>query len=137
VAIKVRDSGRYELVEDEHGHRFLVLGKRWYVWIKGRKSPILVRTDSGHRRQRVLQRGRYLHVDFEDDPKFRDMPHVFLEKGDQYEELVLPNGFPTLADPQKRLVVSRKTLPKSELDDYLGRASARTRRRFASPRPTR
>lgn len=122
----MRDSGRYELVEDEHGHRFLVLGKRWYAWIEGQKSPILVRTGSEHRRERVLQRGRYLHVDFENDPKFRDLPHVFLEKGDKYRELLLPNGFPTRADPQKRLVVSRKTLPKTELEDYLGRAVARS-----------
>jgi hypothetical protein len=119
MAIKVKDRGRYELVEDEHGHRFLIVGKRWYVWIEGKKSPILVRTGSDHRRKRVLQRGEFLYVDFKRDPKFRDMPHLFLEKGRHYWELLLPNGLPSSTDPQKRLVVSRKALPKKELEDYL------------------
>jgi hypothetical protein len=118
MAIEVKDRGGYELVEDEHGHRFLVLGKRWYAWIEGKKSPILVRTDSDHRKERVLQRGKFLYVDFKDEPKFRDVPHLFLEKGDEYQELLLPNGFPTRSDPQKRLVVSRKALPKKELEHY-------------------
>ena len=121
MAIKVRSRGRYELVEDEHGHRFVVLGgTRWYAWIEGQKSPLLVRTGSTHRKQRILQRGRYFYVEFKDDPKFRDVPHLFLERGGEYQELVLPNGLPTGPDPQKRLVVSRHTVPKRELEDYLG-----------------
>lgn len=124
MAVKIKDRGRYELVEDEHGHRFLVLGRRWYAWVEGQKSPILVRTDSDHRKERVLRRGNFLHVDFKNEPKFRDVPHLFLENGDEYEELLLPNGLPTGTDPQKRLVVPHKALSKKELEDRLGHAVA-------------
>jgi hypothetical protein len=137
VAIKIISRGRYELYEDEHGHRFVVLGGRhWYAWIQGQKSPLLVRTGSNHRTQRVLQRGKYFYVDFKGDPEFRDLPHLFLERGDKYQELVLPNGLPTGSDPQKRLVVSRHTLPKSELENYLGARAVTPRRdRSRAARP--
>ena len=82
MALSIISRGRYELFEDEHGHRFVALGgRRAYAWIEGQKSPLLVRTGSNHRKQRVLQR--------------RDMPHLFLESGEEYQELVLPNGLPT------------------------------------------
>lgn len=123
MSIKIKDSGQYELVQDSHRHRFLVLnGKKWYVWIQGQKSPIVVRTDSSHEIKRVVQRGKCYYVDFKDDPKFRDMPHLFLQKGDEYQEFLLPNGFPTQSDPQKRFVVTRKTIPADELEAYLGAA---------------
>ena len=126
MAIRLKNRGRYELVEDEHGHRFLTLdSRRWYAWIDGQKSPLLVRTGSNHRKERVVQRGKYFYVDFKDDPKFRDVPHLFLEREDEYQEILLPNGFPTRSDPQKRLVLSRHTLAKSELEDYLAQAAAR------------
>jgi hypothetical protein len=125
MTVKVKDSGRYELLEDEHGHRFLVLnGARWYVWVAGQKSPIIVRTDSGHQIERRVQRGRFYFVDFKDDPEFRDQPHLFLQNGDAYQEFLLPNGLPTQRDPQKRLVVTRKKIAKKELERYLKRAAA-------------
>jgi hypothetical protein len=125
MAVKVKALGRYELFEDEHRHRFLVLdGERWYVWIEGQKSPIIVRTRPGHSKKRVIQRGKFFYVDFEDDPKFSDMPHLFLQKGQRYLEFLLPNGLPDDRDPQKRFVVTRKTLAREALEDYLKQAGA-------------
>jgi hypothetical protein len=141
MPVKVKDSGKYDLFEDEHGHRFLVLdGKRWYAWIDAQRSPILVRTNSDHRKKRELQSGRFYFVDFDRDPKFRDMPHLFLQKGEQYQEFLLPNGLPTENDPQVRFVVTRHTLPKRDLESYLkhpappGPGDERARRRTASAR---
>jgi hypothetical protein len=125
MAVNVKASGRYDLFEDEHHHRFLVLdGKRWYVWIEGQKSPILVRTDSHHHKKRDLQHGKFVLADFKDDPEFRDLPHLFLQKGERYREFLLPNGLPTPRDPQKRFVVTRHMLPKKKLDQYLTHAAA-------------
>jgi hypothetical protein len=133
--MKVRASGKYALYEDAHRHRFLVLdGRRWYVWIEGQQSPIIVRTDSDHEIKRTVQQGKYFLVDFKDDPDFRDMPHLFLQKGERYREFLLPNGLPTDRDPQKRFVVTRKTLAKEELEAYLRpvmRAPRRSRARHA------
>lgn len=121
MGIKLKASGKYELREDEHRHRFIVLeGKGWYVWVDGQKSPILVRSSPGHPTARPVQRGKFYLVDFEDDPEFRDVPHLFLQRGQRYREFLLPNGLPTKRDPQKRLVVTRKTVPARKLEQHLG-----------------
>jgi hypothetical protein len=138
MGVRVKASGRYELFEDQHGHRFLVLdAKRWYVWIEGQKSPIIVRTRPGRSKKRVIQKGKFFYVDFEDDPKFSDMPHLFLQKGQRYLEFLLPNGLPDERDPQKRLVVTQKTITRRELENYLKeegamRAPPRSRARHAA-----
>jgi hypothetical protein len=120
MGIRVKAAGRYELREDEHRHRFLVLdGKDWYVWIDGQKSPLLVRGHPGHRSARPVQRGKFYLVDFRDEPDFRDLPHLFLQKGARYREFVLPNGLPTKRDPQKRLVVTRKLISPRKLEQRL------------------
>jgi hypothetical protein len=126
MGVRVKAAGRYQLREDEHRHRFLVLdGKHWYVWISGQQSPILVRSPRAHPASRPVQRGRYYLVDFKDDPEFRDLPHLFLQKGERYQELLLPNGLPTARDPQKRLVLTRKLLPPSKVEGLAGqRATA-------------
>jgi hypothetical protein len=120
MPVRVLERGKYELFEDAHGHRFLVLdGNRWYAWIDAQRSPLLVRTDSDHEIERTLQRGRFLLVNFRRDPKFKDMPHLFLQKGDEYQEYLLPSGLPSPRDPQVRFVVTRNSLPRKELEDYL------------------
>jgi hypothetical protein len=120
MGLKIEDSGSYKLLQDAHGHRFLVLNdERWFVWIEGQKSPLIVRTGPGHDKLRTVRRGRFHLVDFEDDANFRDMPHLFLQAGERYQEFVLPNGLPDERDPQKRFVVTRHFLPKRELERYL------------------
>jgi hypothetical protein len=120
MSAKVKAKGEYDLIEDQHRHRFIVLnGRRWYAIIGGQKSPILVRTDSDHQKKRELQHGEFLYVDFKNDPEFRDMPHLFLQKNGRYREFLLPNGFPTRQDPQKRLVITRHMVPKEKLQKYL------------------
>jgi hypothetical protein len=120
MGIEIQDSGRYALMQDAHGHRFLVLNdERWFVWIEGQKSPLIVRTGPGHEKLRTVRRGRFYLVDFQDDPNFRDMPHLFLQSGERYQEFLLPNGLPDERDPQKRFVVTRNFLPKRELERYL------------------
>jgi hypothetical protein len=120
MPVRVLERGKYELFEDAHGHRFLVLdGDHWYAWIAAQRSPILVRTDSDHEIKRTVQRGKYFLVDFRQDPKFKDMPHLFLQKGDEYQEYLLPSGLPSQRDPQVRFVVTRNTLARKELEDYL------------------
>lgn len=47
---------------------------------------------------------------FVDDPKFKDMPHLFLQRDGGYFEWLLPNGLPSEADPQKRVVLTDEVL---------------------------
>jgi hypothetical protein len=116
----VREKGRYELFETNHHHRILVLNNRqWFAWVRGQQGDILVLTDSDHQKARTLQQGQFYLVDFEDDPKYKDMPHLFLQDGDRYQELMLPNGLPTEQDRQKRVVKTDQTLPREKLEEYL------------------
>ena len=83
MPVDVEERGDYELFETTHGHRILVLnGERWFAWVEGDKGEILVLSDSDHREDRAIQQGEFYLANFEDDPKFRDNPHLFLQKGD-------------------------------------------------------
>jgi hypothetical protein len=116
----VREKGHYELFETNHHHRILVLNNRqWFAWVQGQQGDILVLTDSDHQKARTLQQGQFYLVDFEDDPKYKDMPHLFLQDGDRYQELMLPNGLPTEQDRQKRVVKTDEPLPREKLEGYL------------------
>lgn len=82
MPVKVKQQGQYELFETSHKHRILVLDdKQWYAAVEGQQGDILVHSDSDHERSRTLQKGVFYIIDFKDDPKFNDVPHLFLEKG--------------------------------------------------------
>ena len=51
----------------------------------------------------------------EDDPKFQDTPHLFLQEGDRFEEAILPNDLLDDQDKQKRIVATNETVPWDEL----------------------
>jgi hypothetical protein len=120
MSVKVKDKGHYKLFETTHGHRILVLNnKRWFAWIEGQQGEILAHSDSDHQKDHTIQKGEFYLVDFENDPKYKGMPHLFLQKEDHFEELVLPNGLPTEEDHQKKLVTTDETVPRDELTNYL------------------
>lgn len=116
----VKQQGHYELFETNHHHRILVLNdEQWYAWVQGQQSEILVHSDSDHEKDHTIQEGDFRLVEFQDDPRFKDMPHLFLEHEDHYDELMLPNGLPTESDHQKNLVPTDETLDKQDLEQYL------------------
>lgn len=120
MPVDVKDKGRYELFDSTHGHRILVLdGKRFYAWVHGRRGEIIVHTDSDHQKDHTLQRGKFFLVDFRNDPKFKDMIHLFLQKGDRFEEIMLPNGLPTESDAQKKIVRTKDSIATEDLERYL------------------
>jgi hypothetical protein len=117
---KVREKGHYELFETNHHHRILVLNdKEWYAWVQGQKGEILVHSDSDHVKDHTISEGQFYLVDFENDPKYKDMPHLFLQKDGRFDELMVPNGLPTDQDMQKLVVKTDETLPEEKLKDYL------------------
>ncbi len=120
MTVKINDKGNYELFETTRGHRILVLnGERWFAWVEGQQGEILVHTDSDHEKDHTIQEGEFYLADFEDDPNYRDMPHLFLQKEDRFEELILPNGLPTEQDKQKKIVSTDETVPQDELTSHL------------------
>ena len=120
MTVKINDKGDYELFETTRGHRILVLnGERWFAWVEGQQGEILVHTDSDHEKDHPIQAGEFYLADFEDDPNYRDMPHLFLQNEDRFEELILPNGLPTEQDKQKKIVSTDETVPQNELTSHL------------------
>ena len=120
MPVKVQSQGHYQLFETTHQHRVLVLDqKQWFAWVQAQQGEILVRSDADHQKHHTIQDGEFYLVDFEHDPTYKDMLHLFLQKGDRYEEVMLPNGLPTEKDHQKKLVKTHNTLAKDEFAGYL------------------
>ena len=116
----VQRHGRYALFETPRENRVLTLGSDlWFAWVKGDQGDILVRSDEDHERARTIQEGEYYLVDFQADPSFTDVPHLFLERDDHFQELILPNGLPTQDDSQRRVVETEKTMDRDELERNL------------------
>jgi hypothetical protein len=145
MPVRIEDKGEYELFETNHGHEILVLDgnqgkKKWFAIVRGEKGDIVVRSDSDHIKERTLRRGKFYLVDFVEDPKFKDMPHLFLQRNGKYEEWMLPNGLPTSSDPQKRVVLTDYTVGRDELERYLrhpappGPGEERARQSAKAPR---
>ena len=120
MSATVQRHGRYTMFETPIGNRILALGENlWFAWVPGEQGEILVRSDSSHERDRTIHEGEFYLVDFEDDESFRDVPHLFLEENDAFREIILPNGLPTDADTQKRVIGTDKTIARSELERQL------------------
>ena len=116
----VQRHGRYALFETPSENRILTLGSDlWFAWVKGDQGVILVRSDEDHERAQTIQEGEYYLVDFQADPSFTDVPHLFLERDDHFQELILPNGLPTQDDTQRRVVETEKTMERDELERNL------------------
>jgi hypothetical protein len=53
------------------------------------------------------------------------VPHLFLERDDHFQELILPNGLPTQDDRQRRVVETEKTMDRDELERNLAGSTRR------------
>ncbi len=116
----VQRRGRYTLFATPRQNRILVLGRdQWFAWVGGQQGDILVRSNEEHERDRTIQEGEYYLVDFEGDPDFTDVPHLFLERNGEFVEVILPNGLPTDNDMQKRVVGTEKTIDSAALKRHL------------------
>jgi hypothetical protein len=117
---ELKRHGHYELIETTHGHQILNLDDReWYAIVEGQQGDIIVHSNSDHQKKKTLDKGEFYLADFQDDPEFSDMPHLFLEKNSGYIDFVLPNGLPSKSDHQKKLVRSDKSIPKDIVKEHV------------------
>jgi hypothetical protein len=94
--------------------------ERWLAWVEGQQGEILVHSDSDHQKDHTIQEGQFYVAEFEDDPKFQNnQPHLFLQEGDRFRELIVPNGLPTEHDHQKKVIATDDTVSKDELTQHL------------------
>lgn len=128
----VKKHGHYELIETTKGHQVLNLdNKEWYALVEGQQGGLVVHSDSDHEKKKTLQEGEFFLADFKDDPEFQDMPHLFLEQGSHYLELILPNGLPTKSDHQKKLIRTDEQVPKNKVKEHVeGKGDAGTEKQY-------
>ncbi len=121
MSSKTKSTGRYELFKSTKGNDILHLKRiGWNALVEGQKGEIIVHSDSNHQKERNLQEGVYYYIaDFEGDPDFNDVPHLFLEKGEKFKEYILPNGLPASKDTQKKIITSKSLISKAKLASRL------------------
>lgn len=116
----LKKEGEYELFETNHGHEIINLNQEiFFALVKGQQGDLIVRSNSKHTKDRTISKGKFYYIDFEDDPKFKDMPHLFLENGDHYMELILPEGLPNENNYQKKLVRPNEKLSLDNILTYI------------------
>lgn len=117
-SIKIEGEG--ELFETTKGNQILNLDDdNFYALVEGQKGDIIVKSDSDHEKSRSISKGKFYYVDFEDDPEFQDMPHLFIEDENQYREFILPQGLPDSKDYQKKIIRSDKMVPEYKVKEHL------------------
>ena len=117
---KLEKEGKYELFETNHGNEILNLNdKDFYAIVNGQKGQILVKSNADHEKKKTIQKGQFYLADFEDDPEFRDMPHLFLKDGSKYSELILPNDVPTKGDHQKKLITTKTKVGEAKVKEHV------------------
>lgn len=130
---KLKKEGNFELFKTTKGNEILNLDdKQFYALVKGQLGDIIVHSDSDHKKQDSISKGKYYYADFNNDPEFRDMLHLFLEDGSKFLELILPRGLPAKGDPQKKLVRTKNKLPKGKVMEHVkGKGDKGTEKQYA------
>lgn len=117
---KLKKEGNYELFKTTENHQILTLeDKDFYALVEGQKGDIIVHSDSDHEKQKTVSKGKFYYADFDNDPAFKDMAHLFMEDGLKYREFILPEGFPTKSDTQKKLVRPKEKLSKEKVLNHV------------------
>lgn len=117
---EMKKEGKYELFKTTHDHQILVLDdKYYYALVKGQKGDIIIGSDSDHKKDKSISSGKYYYADFDNDPKFKDMIHLFMEDGSKFREFILPEGLPKGSDYQKKLVRTDEKLSKSKVLEHV------------------
>lgn len=119
MTTRVTRSGQYELFRTTNDNRILALDNDYFALTTGQKGEMLVGSDPDHEKKETIQKGSYKLVEFEDDPKFQDIPHLFLEKDGKYDEVVVPRGIPSGTGDQQRFIYTDHHLDMNEVEDYV------------------
>ena len=116
----LKKEGKYELFETNHGNEILNLDdKKFYAFVEGDKGDVIVYSDSDHKKKKTISKGKYYYADFEDDPEFKDMRHLFMEDGSKFKEIILPQGLPKEKDYQKKLVRTDEKISKKKVEEHV------------------
>lgn len=124
---KVRKDGNYELFVTTKNNTILTFdNKDWYAVVKGQQGDILVGSDGDHERSKTQAKGKYILVEFENDPEFNDLPHLFLQKGNKYEEWILPRVLPTEKGDKVKVVKTKTKVDEQKIEEHINNKASGT-----------
>lgn len=117
---KLKEEGNYELYRTNHGHDILNLDdENYFAFVEGEQGDVIIKSDSDHKKEKTVSKGKYFYADFKDDPEFKDMRHLFMEDGEKFSEIILPEGLPKESDYQKKLVRTDEKIPKDKVKEHV------------------
>ena len=117
---KLEKKGHYDLFETTKGSQILNLNdKTFFAVVEGQQGDILVGTDQDHQKKKTIIKGQFYLANFDNDPEFNDLPHLFLEEKNQYREWILPNNYPTKSDYQKKLIRTNNLVSRSKVLEHV------------------
>ena len=87
--------------------------------VQTNQGHILVKSSSDHQKDKTISKGQFYLADFQDDPEFRDMPHLFMEDGGKFKEFVLPQGLPTESNDRKKVILTEEKLDKEKVEYHV------------------
>lgn len=117
---KVEDNGKFEIFKTTEGTDIITLGRdKIYAIIETSRGHLLVKTDEEHEKEKTIQKGKFYLVDINDDPTFQDMPHLFLQKGKKFEEMILPKGLPTDSTIRKKIILTDEKIEEHKIHTHL------------------
>lgn len=119
MAVKIVREGNYELFVTENDNRILSLDGDTFAIAQGQKGEILTGTGGDHQKKKTENRGNYKLVEFDDDARFTDLPHLFLADGSDYIEHVIPRGLPSEKGEARRIVFTDNRIGVQDLNGYL------------------
>jgi hypothetical protein len=118
------DHGHYELLESERGRILLVLNQvNTYLWSNNKAIEYISLTEgmnekSGDRHFKILNRGTYFIINTLNNTIFNNIPHLYLEHNNHYDEFVLQSGMPNLINNSKEIIRTNRLIAGSEMADF-------------------
>lgn len=128
---QVKMKGSYELFLTTKKNEILSLDQSsWFALAKGQRGDIIVRSNSHHEKEKTMNQGKYYLVLFNDDPDFRDLPHLMLEESTgKFREWILPRNLPSDSQPRVKLIKTNYTISEIKLRHHMINKITKTQER--------
>lgn len=106
---ELKTEGKYELFTTPDGKKVLNLDNQAYYEVNKDEGSI-ASTDPDPDKQSSISTGKYYFADYKDESR------LFMEDGNQFTEIILPERLPTKRDePVKKASWSKRVLTETDL----------------------
>lgn len=126
MTFTIKKEGNYELFRTQDDQRIIAIDNRFYEFVglyftiaEGEQGELRRRDPDSIEKSESFRKGTYKLVEFSGDKHFQNIPYLFLERGDRYEEIYLPDGLPRSPRDHIRFVITDHTIAAESLDAYL------------------